>query len=171
MIRPLALVILLLTVCVAAEPAAIPADHLATAKLVGAAVHTSTATWRSESDGGGVLHLAITDVAEDPWGIQLLTPTTRALRAGERLRLSLRVRCIEPSTDGAAELAVFLQRSEPPYDKALNKRLTPGIAWETVACDVTVQEDLAAGQAQLGFFLGIRRGIYELADVRLATLP
>lgn len=170
MIRPLALAILLLTACAAAEPAAIPADYLATAQLVGAAVHTSTATWRSET-AGGVLRLAITDVAEDPWGIQLLTPTTRALRAGERLRLSLRVRCVEQPTDGAAELAVFLQRSEPPYDKALNKRLVPGAAWETVTCGVTVQEDLAAGEAQLGFFLGIRRGIYELADVRLATLP
>lgn len=143
-------------------------EALSAARLVGAAAKTSTARFDQAS---GVLTLAISDSAADPWGIQVVLPVEAAIAAGDRLRLSLRVRCSAPPAAGEAALAVFVQRGEKPFGKPISRRIAATAAWQDIAIDGVASEDLPAGKAQVGLFLGISQGVYEVAGLSLSRPP
>lgn len=163
------LLTLLVCACLsAADQPLLKPDALAAARLVGAAAKTSTARFDPAS---GVLTLAISDSAADPWGLQVLLPVEAAIAAGDPLRLSLRVRCSAPPAAGEPALAVFVQRGEKPYAKSISRRIAATAAWQDIVVDGRACEDLPAGKAQVGFFLGISQGVYEIAGLSLSRPP
>jgi endo-1,4-beta-xylanase len=100
------------------------------------------------------------------WGVQVRTPTTGPIHAGDVLLASFWVRCVE-SVTGEGFTTFVLELPHPEWDKTIEMRASAARQWEHYVIPFRAQRSFKAGEALVCFRAGFDRQTIEIAGIEL----
>lgn len=114
------------------------------------------------------LRVATTTLPPQWWDVQLRWVGDAAIRKGDTVLLSLRMRTASAqAATGEALCNVSLQRTTSPWDSALNTDLQLSKEWQRIDLPFRAEEDFPVGSYQVAINLGFRLQAVDIADVLL----
>ncbi|MFA6542945.1 MAG: hypothetical protein WCS99_00870 [Limisphaerales bacterium] len=103
----------------------------------------------------------------DPWTVQISTLTTQAVKAGEVVLVSFRVRTLESKNEGGkGHFTVFFGVPNGP-EQTVGAEVDAGAKWTLVQIPATIAADYEAGKSMLNLDLGYEPQVLEFADIKL----
>lgn len=102
------------------------------------------------------------------WDVQLRWAATAPIRKGDTVLLSLRMRAASAETQtGEAACNVCVQRTESPWDSAVNADFHVGKQWQRIDLPFEAQSDFVSGTYQVALNLGFGVASVDIVDVLL----
>ena len=145
----------------------LPADALITAKLQGSKqLATGKEDTFSASKGWRV---EVLNDKAGPFQVQLITPVTGEVKAGDKMLLTFTARCVAGSSDdGKGRSRAVVEIKDPPnYPKLGQDEFTVGTEWETVFIPFVADYSSKAGMTNVSFMPGGKKQTLEIANLRL----
>lgn len=106
-------------------------------------------------------------MADNPWDIQISTPTIADLKQGDILLMTFEGKMISSKEEtGKASMNVVLERAGGNYDKSLMYNVQLNEEWTTFYLPFEAHAFLEAGKAQVNFQIGFKQQHLILANIQ-----
>lgn len=116
------------------------------------------------------VQIETTKTAPFPWNVRAQAVTTGPVRKGDTLMAEFTARRVKSRQEtGEALVWVVVERTERPFEKALERELSVGPEWTRIRIPFTADRDAAAGQLQLGLRVGYPAQTIEIGGVQLSN--
>lgn len=126
----------------------------------------ATMRYGKKDDRSGLI-LKTFAMADNPWDIQISTPTITDLKQGDVLLMCFEGKMIASKEEtGKASVNVVLERAGGNYDKSLMYNVQLNEEWTTFYLPFEAHAFLAAGDAQVNFQIGFKQQHLMLSNVR-----
>jgi endo-1,4-beta-xylanase len=114
------------------------------------------------------LQVETTKTAPFPWNVRAQVATTGPVRKGDTLMAEFTARRVKSRQEtGEALVWLVVERTERPFEKALERELSVGPEWTRIRIPFTADRDAEPGLLQLGLRVGYPAQAIEVGGVKL----
>ncbi len=114
------------------------------------------------------LRLTVTESGQDPWTMQVLTPTRTNIEVGDVLLASFWIRTERSENEsGEGQTAFVLELAKDPWSKSVEQDVRAGRKWQQVHIPFQARQTHYKGEAQVIFRLGYGRQTLEIGGLEL----
>jgi len=116
------------------------------------------------------VQIETTKTAPFPWNVRVQAATIGPVRKGDTLLAEFTARRVKSRQEtGEALVWVVVERTERPFEKALERELSVGPEWTQIRIPFRADRDADAGQLQLGLRVGYPAQTIEIGGVKFSN--
>jgi endo-1,4-beta-xylanase len=116
------------------------------------------------------VQIETTKTAPFPWNVRVQSATTGPVRKGDTLMAEFTARRVKSRQEtGEALVWIVVERTERPFEKALERELSVGPEWTQIRIPFRADRDADAGQLQLGLRVGYPAQTIEIGGVQFSN--
>ena len=113
------------------------------------------------------MRFTIKEASSHEWAVQLQTPTTAGVAAGDAILATFWFRTETPQEGSVGETEFVFELGRSPYSKSIQYPIQMGSEWTRVQARFTAAQAYAAGEANMIFRLGYDPEVIELGGVKV----